>query len=402
MKRILILLALVAGASGCATIKNIFNDSKKENIEPPTPLTELVPSVQVRELWDTRIGKGSGLSGVRMAPVYDAGKLFAASVDGTVAAFDGGNGKTLWSRHFGKRRGWLLHHGKNSLSWTGGPTVSGGLLVVGSMQGVVQALDADSGAERWQAQVSSEVISAPAIAEGVVVVRCDDGRLYGLNASDGSRRWVFDQASVPILSLRGNAAPDIADGVVYAGEDSGKVIALRLADGRSLWEQVIAPGEGRTELARLQDVDNAVVVADGIVYASGYHGMVAALVAQTGRPLWTHKLSSYTGVALASTRVYVVDADSSVWALDLRTGASDWKQDALKYRWLSGADAMGEYLVVGDLEGYVHWLAASDGKLAARDRLSKSAIRARPLVVGDTVYVEDVDGRIGAWRMLGK
>jgi outer membrane protein assembly factor BamB len=51
------------------------------------------------------------------------------------------------------------------------------------------------------------------------------------------------------------------------------------------------------------------------------------------------------------------------------------------------------------MEGYVHWLQTGDGALAARERLSKKAIRAQPLVVGDVVYVEDVEGRIGAYRL---
>jgi outer membrane protein assembly factor BamB len=55
--------------------------------------------------------------------------------------------------------------------------------------------------------------------------------------------------------------------------------------------------------------------------------------------------------------------------------------------------------VVGDMEGYVHWLKIGDGALAGRERLSKKAIRAQPLVAGDTVYVEDVEGHIGAYRL---
>ena len=206
---------------------------------------------------------------------------------------------------------------------------------------------------------------------------------------------------MPTLSLRGNGAPRIADGVVYAGQDNGRVIALRLADGGLLWEQTLSPGEGRSEIERLEDADGGLTVADGVVYAAAYKGLVAALIAQSGRPLWTHNMSSYTGVSLAPTQVYVVDADSVVWALDLRTGSSDWKQDGLKYRWLTGASAIGDYVVTGDLDGYVHWLAAGDGKLAARARLSKHAIQAAPVVVGDTVYVEDINGQIGAYR-IGK
>ena len=60
---------------------------------------------------------------------------------------------------------------------------------------------------------------------------------------------------------------------------------------------------------------------------------------------------------------------------------------------------MGKHVVVGDLKGYIHWLQLSDGKLAARERLSHDAIRAQPLVVGNMVYVEDIDGHIGAYRL---
>jgi outer membrane protein assembly factor BamB len=399
MRRALILLVLAAAVSGCATVKGWFSDTKKDNIQPPTPLTEFAPAVTVQKLWDERVGKGADTTGVRLAPAYADGKLYAIGVDGTIAAFDAGSGHALWSKHLGQRRGFILHRGKNSIRWAGGPAIDGNLLVAGTLEGAVQAFDAGSGAERWHADVSSEVVAPPTIAEGIVVVRTSDGRLYGFDANDGSRKWIYDRSSVPGLTLRGNGAPHIADGVVYAGEDNGKVIALRLTDGGLLWEQTLSPGEGRTEIERLQDADGGLVVDNGVVYASAYRGLVAALIAQSGRPLWTHNLSGYTGVSLAPTQVYAVDADSSVWALDLRTGSSDWKQDGLKYRWLSGTSAMGDYLVAGDLEGYVHWLAASDGKLAARARLSKHAIQATPVVVGDTVYVEDVDGRIGAWRI---
>jgi len=399
MKRALTLLMLTAAVSGCATIKGWFNDVKKENLEPPTPLVEFPPSVSVQKVWNERIGKGADRSGARMQPAYADGRIFASGVDGTIAALDAQTGRTIWQKKLGSRHGFILHRGKNSLEWSGGPSVSGDLLVVGSLEGVVQALDAGTGTERWVAQVSSEVISAPAIGDGVVVVRTNDGRLYGLNSADGTRRWIFDRSTVPVLSLRGNSSPHIANGVVVAGEDNGRVVAVRVADGSPVWEQLLSPGEGRSEIERLQDVDGQVALNNGVVYASGYRGQVAALIGETGRPLWSHELSSYTGVSVAPTQLYIADADSAVWALDLRTGASNWKQEGLKYRWASEPAAQQDFVVLGDQEGWVHWLAAADGKFAARTRLSKDPIQAAPVVVGDMAYVEDVNGVIGAYRV---
>jgi|KBSMisStandDraft_5_1062788.scaffolds.fasta_scaffold12627_6 outer membrane protein assembly factor BamB len=399
MKRALILVALAAGVSGCATIKGWFSDSKAENIEPPTVLVEFPQTINVQKVWSERVGKGSQHTGARMSMAYADGKLYAASATGDIAAFDATNGHTIWHKQIGERHGWVWHHGVNSVRWSGGPTVGGDLIVVGTLEGTAYGLAASDGAERWHAQLSSEVIAPPAIGGGLVAARTNDGRVFGLDERDGKRLWVFDHANVPILSLRGNSAPIIDSGVVYVGEDNGKVIALRATDGGEMWEQQIATGEGRGEIERIQDVDGMLAFDSGVVYAAGYRGQTAALIAQTGRPLWTHEVPSFTGVALSASQVYVGDADSSVWALDLRTGSSEWKQDGLKYRWIGQIGVQGDAIVVGDFEGFVHWLSITDGKFAARARLSKDPIEAAPIVVGDIVYVMDVEGEIGAFRV---
>jgi len=399
MKRALILLALATGVSGCATIKGWFNDSKSENIEPPTVLVEFAPTINVQKLWSERVGKGAQTTGARMTVAYADGKLYAASTSGDVEALDAATGHTLWSKHNGQGHGWIWHHGDNSVRWSGGPSVSGDLVVVGTLEGTVHALAASDGTERWTVQLSSEVISAPAVSSDIVAVRTHDGRVFGLDARDGKRMWVFDHTTVPILSLRGNSSPIIDSGIVYVGEDNGKVVAIRANDGGELWEQQIAPGEGRSEIERIQDVDGTIAFDRGVVYASGYRGQTAALIAQSGRPLWTHELSSFSGVALSATKIFVSDADSSVWALELRTGSSEWRNEKLKYRWLSVPAVQGEAVVVGDAEGFVHWLSINDGEFVARQQLSKDPIEGAPIVVDDVVYVMDIAGQIAAYRV---
>ena len=397
MKRssMLILAALGIALGGCNWIKSL---GKKDNVEPPTPLTEFTPSVQVDRLWSEGAGDGAGDSGSQLAPTVVDGRLYAASVDGVVEAIDASTGHTVWEKHLGERHGWLWKRGDATLRWSGGPGVAGDLFVVGSLDGDVYALSAQDGTERWHVKVSSEVISRPAIASDVVVVRTVDGRLSGLDAKDGSQRWVFDQ-SVPPLSLRGNASPMILNDTVYDGFDNGKVIAIRLADGAPLWQQTLATGEGRTEVERLADVDGSVVTSGGNLFAVGYRGQLVALAADTGRPMWQRDVSSYGGAAASDNALVVADAEGNVWAFDRDTGASLWKQDQLKYRWLGTPAVVGKYVVVGDSEGYVHWLSLDEGKFAARERLSKKPIESAPVVVGETVYVEDVNGHIGAYSV---
>lgn len=396
MKRAIVLVAALSVAlGGCNWIKNL---GKKDNVEPPTPLTELVPTAQVKQLWRAGIGKGAGNSGAPLSPTVADGRVYVASVDGSIEVFDASSGRSLWRKHLGERQGSFFSRGENSLRWSGGPAVQGDLLVVGGLDGQVYAFSAQDGSQRWTAQVTSEVIARPAIADGVVVVRVHDGRLYGLDANDGSRKWIFEQP-VPALSLRGNAVPLISEGLVIDGFDNGKVVAVQLADGNMVWSQTLSQGEGRTEVERLADVDGALVLDAGQVFAAGYRGQLAAMDASSGRPYWQRELSSYAGVAVSSTTVVVVDADGNVWAFDRHSGANLWKQDQLKFRWLGEPAIQGNYAVVGDMEGYVHWLSLDDGKLAARERLGKKPIEGAPSVDGDTAYVEDVNGNIGAYRV---
>jgi len=390
----LLVAALAVSLSGCNWIKSL---GKKDNVEPPTPLAEFTPSVRVDRVWSEGIGDGAGVSGARMAPFVAADRVYVASVDGSVEALDAATGRTVWQKRLGGRHGMLWRRTDNSVRWSGGPAVDGDLLVVGGLDGHVHALSAADGSERWNVQLSSEVIATPAIAQGVVVVRTNDGRLVGLDATDGSRKWLFEQ-SVPALSLRGNSAPLILDGVAYGGYDNGRIVAIRVDDGSELWLQALSVGEGRTEVERLSDVDGNIVTDGRLLFAGGYRGQFMAIATDTGRPAWQRDLSTYTGAAVGGDAVVAVDADGNVWAFDRETGVNLWKQDQLRYRWLSAPAVQGRYVVVGDSEGYVHWLGLEDGKFAARERLGKKPIEGAPQVAGDLVYVEDVNGRIAAYR----
>jgi len=273
MKRfLLITLTSLVALAGCHSFK-------KDNVQPPTPLEkDFKPTVQVTKVWSTSVGKGAGQSGVRLRPSVDAGVLYADSTDGDLVAIDAASGKTLWTKN-SRVHGWFGWGDKKRKDalYAGGPTVDGDLLAVGTLDGHVYAVNSKDGSPRWEAQLNSEVLASPAITGDLVVVRTEDGRLYGLDRATGKRNWVYDQGSVPLLSLRGNGAPLVANGVVFYGSDDGKMIALRLDNGAKLWEQRLASGVGRTEIDRLNDADGSILLDGTTLYGAAYHGNMVAV-----------------------------------------------------------------------------------------------------------------------------
>lgn len=380
MRLLLVGLAVVLLAlSGCS------KTSKKDNVEPPAELTDFSASVAPARAWSRNVGDGEKKLGLRQRPAISEGRVYAADLDGNIHAFDAQGGEVVWRVESGLRL-------------SGGPGVGEGTVVVGSLDGEVVALNPDDGAERWRAKVSSEVVATPAIGNGVVIVRANDGRVFGFNLTDGERRWVYDRG-LPSLTLRGNGSPLIAEGAVFLGYDTGQVVALRVEDGVQQWEQTIAIGEGRTEIDRMVDIDGEIIVDAAEVFAAAYNGQVLAIGLQGARQLWNREMSTYSGLALAPGKILVSDVDGTVWALDRATGSALWKQEALAHRWLTTPAIQGNFAVVGDLEGFLHWLSLDDGSLAARDRLTRDPIRATPQVSGDVLYAVGIDGQLAAYRL---
>jgi outer membrane protein assembly factor BamB len=57
-------------------------------------------------------------------------------------------------------------------------------------------------------------------------------------------------------------------------------------------------------------------------------------------------------------------------------------------------------VVVGDFEGYLHFVSGLDGKALARIRFGSTAITSNPLVVANRLYVQSDDGKVGAFEIV--
>ena len=376
-KRLLWFYTLIVLINGCSNL------SRQENTETPAPLVEFTPSLTLKILWTANAGGGTDKSYLKLAPAFYHDQLFTASPKGLLRAFTLTDGKMVWEQQI-------------DTAISGGPGVGEGLVLIGSHKGEVIALSEIDGTELWRTQVSSEVLAKPQINQGIVVVRTVDGKLFGLESKTGERLWVYERSRVPLLSLRGTGAPIIKQDIIIAGFDNGKMAALELHKGQVLWEIPVAVPRGRSELERMVDIDADPLLMDNIIYVTSYQGRTVAIDLFKGELLWEKKLSSYTGLGVDSNHLYISDTHSHVWALDRYSGDNWWKQDKLQARDVTSPVSIGNYVVVGDQEGYLHWMRRDDGQFVARQRLGKASILVPPLVVNKTLVAYDSRGEIVA------
>lgn len=375
---ILALAVVVALASGCGGRDN-------DSVEPPAELQRITQRLDVRRIWSARIGGNSERLRLGLSPATDGARVFAASHDGDVASFDLQTG----------RRGWSARTG---LPLSAGPAYGAGILALGTTDGELVALDADTGEELWRRPVGAEVLAPPAIGGEVVALRTVDGRLRGYSSLDGRELWSVVQ-TVPALTMRGNTAPYVAGTSVVSGFDNGRLGAYELTTGDVLWEFPVAAPSGRTELERLVDISAGLQVAGSDVFAVGYHGRAVGVALENGVVLWQQELSSYAGLGVDLSSVYVTDEFSELVALERGSGTPTWRQDALRLRDVTAPSAYGNTIVVGDFEGYLHWIDPRDGSFLARERASSKRVTAAPLVVGPNMIVQTEDGTVAAYRI---
>jgi outer membrane protein assembly factor BamB len=365
--------------TGCS----IFGDDD-EPIDPPAELQDFDASLRVQKVWDIRVGDGTEYLMLDLAPVVDGGRVFAGAHDGRVVAADAQTGRRVWNAD-------------TKLELSSGPSVGDGLVVFGTSDGDVIALDALEGSERWRASVAGEILAAPAIGGGTVIVRSVDGKLRSLDAADGSIFWTIEQ-QVPRLTLRGTSSPAVMESAVIAGFDNGRIAAYDVDDGDVRWENVVAPPSGKTELERLADIDASILAVGQDVYTSSYNGRVASIAAESGQVLWSQDVASYRGLGADWSNVYASDQTGHVIAMSRASGAVLWSQEALHMRRLTSPIASGDSVVVGDFEGYMHWLNVGNGELEGRSRADKTPIYGRLASDGELVFAQTESGRLVAFR----
>jgi outer membrane protein assembly factor BamB len=357
---------------------------KDKNVDPPAQLVDIQVKRDVSSLWSASLGGKSERLRLALRPVVVDGVVYAASHSGEIIAFAADTGRRQWSV-------------KTKLPLSAGPEVAHGVLVVGSSDGDLLVFDATNGQERWRTSIKSEILARPLVVEGSIIVRTVDGHIDALSATDGSSRWSVDE-QVPRLTLRGTSPPVLAGDRIVAGFDNGRVLAIDIRNGDVLWDTIVNAPSGRTELERLADIDSPPRVSGDDVFVVGFQGRVAMLALSSGQIWWARDASSYRGFTMDERMLYLTNSDSVVIAMRKSDGAVEWEQNDLRRRGLTAPAIDGDALLVGDFDGYVHWLDKETGEIVARRKAGGDRFSNTAAVAEGRAFIQSDSGKLFAFR----
>ena len=200
------------------------------------------------------------------------------------------------------------------------PTVVGDLLVVSSCNGMIRALDKETGQQKWDYDIrkdgeQSQFHGDPLVTDELVIIGTDGkiGHVYAFGRSTGVVRWKYrvnDWGVVSdVLRLKNN---------VYAVTLRNEVVCLDLEDGKMNWTF----RSGYSDQAMNFHWTSTPAISDNRVYFGGLDGIVYALDAQSGKLIWKRDLAARvtTSVAVHGHDLYVGTAKRHLYRLDTGSG----------------------------------------------------------------------------------
>ena len=349
-------------------------------VHKPAELVPVTNKFDLSQVWSVNVGSSEPFN---FHPTVAGEAVYAASNGGNLYKIDLQTGRTLWKVGV-----------PEDLSI--GPGSDGQTTVVVSTKGTVYAYD-ESGKAIWNVNVGSEVLTEPVVAAGIVVIRALDNRFIGLDAQTGARRWSY-QRQQSSLSLRvGYGMLPINNEVIVTGFAGGRFGMIAIANGGLIWETPISFPKGFSEIERLNDVTAKPSLHGDVLCAVSYQGRIGCGQARTGNLLWFKDFSSYTGTAQSAELVFSANEKSHVTAFATKDGSQLWENTQLTFRDVGEPLAIGQVLLMGDAQGYVHALSQADGEMLSRIRHDSSPISAAPITADGLILIQSQGGKLAAY-----
>ncbi len=358
--------------------------------EEPKPRKPKVESITKAEKnWRIGLGKKIQTGDAILSPVLFGEDIYAASANGRVYKISSVTGKQVWQAKLSKE------------AISAGVGVGGGLVLVGTDQGLVYAFNQENGDIAWKAQLASEILASPVIDNGIVVARTGDGKVFGLSSYDGSVKWTISR-QLPKLTLRGDSRPVVTQGVAFVGFSDGNMAALQAENGSALWDFPISFPRGTNEIDRLSDVDTNPLLVGEFLYISSYQEVTHALDIRNQRIAWSSDVSSFHSLAYDAAFLYITDKLGVVHQLDRSTGQKTWSQTALQHFSVSAPISIGPYVLVSEGDGGLYVMRKTDGSIVGKHKLGASTIIGEPIVDSDVVYFLDSNGSLQSISIVSK
>ncbi|MEJ6005484.1 outer membrane protein assembly factor BamB [Paucibacter sp. AS339] len=372
MKLLQLFGALLVG--GLMTGCSLFGSS---NAAKPAELEQLTPTIAGRVVWTGRVDNVK----FPLSIAARGDQFVVAGGDGVVQALQASDGQSLWRADVGQK----LSAGVGS---------DGRFAAVVTRDNELVLLDA--GRVLWRKTLPTPIIAAPLVAGERVFVLTVDRQVHAFDAQDGRKLWVLRRPGEPLTLAQAGVIGAYKDTLIVG--QGARLTGVDPLQGSVRWEVSIGNARGTNEVERLADLVGPMLRNGDMICARSFQSAVGCVNADRGNLIWSRNIGGKLGLGGDAKQLFGADGSDRLSAWNIANGDVQWSAEQFMNRQLSAPLSLGSTLVVGDFEGYVHFVSKETGKTQLRLSTDGSAVAAAPVALGQTILVATRNGGLFAMR----
>jgi len=186
----------------------------------------------------------------------------------------------------------------------------------------------------WKYKTKTGIVSAPVIHEGTIYVGSLDDHLYALDALTGALKWQYDTEE----QIRSNAAL-FENGICF--ESGNQLFALNF-QGDLLWSFPLYSDKMHNQYDSWNYFHSSPNIVDGIAYIGTEMGLVYGIDINDGTQTFFCQTGNEHGIrvmpAVYNNQIYFGDWNGVAYAYNLEDGEQVWQYDTKDdntYSWMN-------------------------------------------------------------------
>jgi outer membrane protein assembly factor BamB len=297
-------------------------------------------------LWVTEVGP------IVSSPIVAQGTIYVSTITGRIFALNPSEKKIKWHLNVGSPivSSPLLHNGilvaATYDSWIKGTSFTGKNFLFG--------IDTDGGKQIWGYEIPGDVFSSPCLIDDmIIVVGSINNAVYALEGYSGNIRWKFETGGEVWSS------PSYNGNEIFIGSDDGFVYCLDI-DGKLLWKTKLN-GKIRSSSPCLSfDEDQR-----PSVFIGTYNGGMFCLNQSTGMIRWSKQITKpvMASPAILKDKAFFAASDKRIYCFQVKDGSSIWNFETGDKIWSS--PSISEYdgvMFFGSLDSHIYGIDIHSGR----------------------------------------
>ncbi|MEX8497997.1 PQQ-binding-like beta-propeller repeat protein [Leptothrix ochracea] len=243
-----------------------------------------------------------------------------------------------------------------------------------------------AGAIRWKTRLNMRVVTPPLVAGERVFVQGVQRTVEAFDAQDGRKLWSFQRPATDALALAQTGVLTAYQNTLLVGVGP-RLVALDPLLGSVRAEHVMATPRGTNEVERLADLVGPAGRSGDVVCVRAFQSSVGCVDMARSNLLWSRAHAGFQGLAADSDFVFGATTTDRLTAWRQPTGDVVWSTERFRYRGLSAPLLFDRTVVLGDAQGWIHFLSRDKGETLFRWFTDASGVMAPPVRAAKNVLV---------------